>query len=211
MRLLLKVLFESIRFTIKCAFVVLPSFLVFCVLTQPDILINRGKPVIQAAEYAQVHEIMPDTRWSQLKPCGEFINEQKEFAKARQCVNEKVWPDSPISAEVNIPRCFVVTVSSPNVFRLPQTPFNFIPIRTPDGTGLVVGVYQPETRTIFLVENEDAAQTYRHELQHLFLHIHDPITQGGGHFQKIWHECEGPYYVPSVKTKLIDAIRDADK
>lgn len=97
--------------------------------------------------------------------------------------------------DLPIPRCFIVKAQSPNV--LSRDGINFIMIFDMTGVGAVVGVYQPETRTVFVVENTDAALIYRHELQHYFLHIHDPETAGGGHDQPIWQHCEPPYYTPS--------------
>lgn len=207
----LSFLFSAIQVFLKTVAIFLPSFLVFLVLTQPNIWANHGNPVFSVVADNPVHEILPNTTWEHLKPCGIYFNEKEEFDRALQCVNERVWPESPVSEETTIPRCFIVSTSSPDVMRFPDHPFNAIPIITIFGAGLVVGVYQPETHTVFVVENEDAAATYRHELQHLFLHIHDPETGGGGHHQPIWEKCEPPYYEPSAKNKLIDAIRDLDE
>jgi hypothetical protein len=166
-------------------------------------MLNRGVPIVQAKDKAAIHELFPDSTWDDLEPCGKHFNEIKEFNQALQCVNTKVWSKNPLNAEELLPpRCFVIKAQTPNVFTHPELGFNFLPIFDLTGMGAVVGVYQPETKTVFIVENIDAGMIYRHELQHYFLHLHDPITAGGGHFQEIWKICEPPRYTPSVKTKV---------
>jgi hypothetical protein len=182
---------------------VLPSILVFNVLMQPAILLNRGVPIVHKADHTLIHELFPHSTWDDLEPCGKYFNEREEMGKALQCVNTNVWPDSPLNAQkLNPPRCFVVKANSPNVFSSDKMGFNFIPVFDGLRMGGVVGVYQPETHTVFVVENVDAAMIYRHELQHYFLHLHDPETEGGGHHQNIWRQCEPPYYEPSIKVKV---------
>lgn len=208
MRLLFNLLLDSVFVCCKLLSLVLPSVLVYMVLSQPQIIMNRSEKLIVAAHSDKIHEIIPNTRWSDLKPCGQFFDEQAEYEKAIQCVNEKVWSKRPVHP-VNIPRCFIVSSSSPDVFADNSGTFNAILIADGFGRiGSVLGVYQPETRTVFVVENVDSAKVYRHELQHYFLHNHDPETEGGGHDQKIWQHCEEPYYTPSVKAKMIGAINN---
>lgn len=208
MRLLFGLLLTVLTGAIRCAFVVLPSFLVFVVLSRPEIVMNRGVSLVQSADRPKIHELLPNSRWSDLKPCGEFFDEQKNFDQALSCVNSQVWTKSPLSTETAIPRCFVISAGSPDIYSDRSKTFNFIPIADMFGNiGAVVGVYQPETRTVFVVENVDAPKVYRHELQHFFLHLHDPITAGGGHHQEIWHKCEEPYYSPSIEAKMISAIK----
>lgn len=204
MQLLLSALISLIRVTVKLFFAVLPSVLVFAVLTQPDIMMNRGVSIIGRTDHAQIHELFPNSSWNDLEPCGKFFDEQEEFRKARQCVNDNVWPDRQLSTnelDFPIPRCYIVKAHGPNV--LSKDGINFIPIFDGGGIGAVVGVYQPETHTVYVVENVDAKMIYRHELQHYFLHEHDPETSGGGHDQTIWQKCEPPYYTPSDKVKKL--------
>lgn len=159
---------------------------------------QKGQSVITTATNKHViHELFPNATWNDLAPCGVFINEQEEYNKALQCVNTKVWPKNPVM-ETNIPRCFVVKASAVDVHSLDRLGFNFVPIMG----GAVVGVYQPETRTVYLIENIDIKQIYRHELQHYFMNIHVKGSDGGGHFQKIWSECEPPYYDASKEVIL---------
>jgi len=194
---------------LKLFFLLLPTLLFIALVESGKIEIPGPVLIPRHAHEDKIHELFPHTRWHHLKPCGISFDEERHFAKALQCVNEKVWKDSPIpdNREVlPIPRCFIVSVESPDIFSGMNSEFNFVPVMTPFGPGAVVGVYQPETRTVFMVENVDAPMVYRHELQHFFLHIHDPITRGGGHHQKIWKECEEPYYEPSKKSKLIGSL-----
>ena len=198
----MKLLLSLGKFCLDVVSWVLPSFLVLVVLTRPAVMLNRGVPIIQHADHTMIHELFPNSTWGDLEPCGSLFNEAEEFAKAQQCVDEKVWPKTPLKPlKLEPPRCFILKASSPNVFSNPKMGFNFIPMFDGRGIGGVVGVYQPETRTLFIVENIDAAMVYRHELQHFFLHVHDPETEGGGHDQNIWKQCEPPYYTPSDKVK----------
>lgn len=205
MHLFISALFALLRITSKLFFAALPAILVLCVLTQPQILMNRGVPVVGKTDHAQIHELFPNSSWNDLEPCGNYFDELEEFRKARSCVNEKVWPESKLDTnelEFPIPRCFIVKSHGPNV--LSKNGINFLPVIDPlMGIGAVVGVYQPETRTVYVVENIDAAMIYRHELQHYFLHEHDPETTGAGHDQQIWQSCEPPYYTPSAAVKAL--------
>jgi hypothetical protein len=181
-------------------FMALPSVLVLAVLSRPDINANSGVSALGATRHPVIHELFPNSSWNDLVPCGHYFDEQEEFRKARQCVNEKVWANRPLTTnekDFPIPRCYIIKAQSPNI--LSKDGINFLPIFDFTGVGAVVGVYQPETRTVFVVENVDAPMVYRHELQHYFLHEHDPETEGGGHDQNIWQQCEPPYYTPSKK------------
>ena len=216
LRLLASFLFHTLKITVKLGFLILPAFLVLFVLTEPRILMGRGLPYIEEYQAPEVHEIMPHTKWGHMKPCSEFMNEQEEFNKALQCANEKAWPDSPLEGKEHLPlvppRCFVVSTASPDVFSADDGSFNFIPLIGPFGLeGGIVGVYQQESMTVYVVENTDMNAVYRHELQHYFLHLHNPETEGGGHDQHIWSVCEPPYYTPSDKAIEIGRLRGPAK
>lgn len=198
----------------KLFFALLPTIIILQLIASGRIVLDSPSALPRRAQQEMIHDLFPNTKWQHLKPCGTLFDEQEQFQEALQCVNEKVWPTSPIrSTEVFdtiAPRCYIVSVDSPDVAGTRE--FNFLPIVNPftGQIGAVVGVYQPETRTVFVVENVDAKQVYRHELQHYFLHVHDPITQGGGHYQNIWKQCEAPYYTPSEKTKLVGVLLNDD-
>lgn len=205
---IVSIIAKTIHLVCSVLFCVFAGIFVFVAVIQPPIALLRGESVAAQATNAQViHELFPRSSWNDLEPCGLHFNEQEEFNKALQCVNKNVWPESPITKEefTHIPRCFIVKAHSPDVYTSPQAGFNFWPIFEPTPMGIavgaVVGVYQPETRTVYIVENIDAAMVYRHELQHYFLHEHNPETGGGGHDQEIWHKCEPPYYTPSDAVK----------
>lgn len=212
MPLLISAIISLIKFSVRFFFMVLPSILVSYVLLQPQILMNKGVPVVGKTDHALIHELIPNSSWNDLEPCGNYFDEKEEFRKAISCVNEKVWPDSKLNTnelEFPIPRCFIVKAHGPNV--LSKNGINFVPIFDPlMGANAIVGVYQPETRTVFVVENIDAAMVYRHELQHYFLHEHNPETGGGGHDQSIWQKCEPPYYEPSDKAKSLNQDEEED-
>lgn len=186
----------------RAFFIVLPSLLVLLALAAPPLYGERGVSALTATHHDMIHELFPNSSWNDLAPCGLYFNELEEFRTARSCVNKNVWSDRPLTADEKdfpIPRCYILKAHSPNV--LSKSGVNFVPIFDPSGVGAVVGVYQPETRTVFVVENVDAPMIYRHELQHYFLHEHDPETEGGGHHQEIWSKCEPPYYTPSQKAQ----------
>ena len=212
MNLVIKIIQETLVVFSKLFLAVLPSILVLIVLTTPVLPFVSGSSIsIQSSSRPPIHELFPNATWNDLEPCGIHFDEQKEFEKALQCVNNNVWRDTPLEKpeQTHIPRCFIVKANSSDVFTRPDIGFNFLPFFWFSFSGLeigaVVGVYQPETRTVFVVENVDAAMVYRHELQHYFLHMHDPETQGGGHDQEIWHKCEPPYYTPSDKVKPVSS------
>lgn len=215
MRLLINGLKIFCVATFRASVALLPALLVLLTFSLPTV---HPKPVIPTvpgistiahAKDFPAHNFIPKTRWGQLEPCGAHFDEIKEYNKAKQCVNEKVWPEAAGGAitQEYPPRCFVVPAQSADIYRIVDGGYNAIIVFDPiHGIGGVVGFYDPNTRTVFVVENEDAPRIYRHELQHFFLHLYTPETRGGGHYQKIWKECETAYYEPSEKTKLHNAI-----
>jgi hypothetical protein len=200
---------KIIHITSSVAFCIFSGIFVFFSVFAPPISLLSGESIAVNGHSDRqiIHELFPRSSWNDFEPCGLHFNEQEEFNKALQCVNTNVWKDSPIKDETvtHLPRCFIVKANSIDIYSRPDIGFNFVPefIATPLGiqVGAIVGVYQPETRTVFIVENVDAPMIYRHELQHYFLHAHDPETGGGGHHQTIWEKCEPPYYTPSEKVQ----------
>ena len=92
----MKLLLSLGKFCLDVVSWVLPSFLVLVVLTRPAVMLNRGVPIIQHADHTMIHELFPNSTWGDLEPCGSLFNEAEEFAKAQQCVDEKVWPKTPL-------------------------------------------------------------------------------------------------------------------
>jgi hypothetical protein len=204
-----KIIIEAIKFSVKSFsylfFAFLPSILVLIILTTPTINLDPPVKLTTISKNSDIHPIIPNTKWAHLKPCGVYFDEKENFKQALSCVNTKVWADNPLSEELVPPRCFVISTESLDVAST-ESAYNFVPVVTFTGIGAVVGFYHPETQTVYIVENIDADETYRHELQHWFLHLHDPSTAGSGHHQDIWQKCEGPYYKPSLKTKILGAV-----
>jgi hypothetical protein len=143
-----------------------------------------------------------NTEWTHLVPCGVYLNELEEMKTALQCVNSKVYKDSKIPENTVIPRCFVVTAASPDVYSVGGV--NFIPLITLFEKGSILGYFDTDTNTVFVVENLDIKKVYRHELQHYFLKLKGGT--GGGHDQDIWKQCEEPYYDKSDKVKLLEKL-----
>ena len=202
-----------IHTTSSVLFCCFAGIFVFFSIFSPPLSLSNGESILVAgnSEPQSIHELFTRSTWNDFEPCGLHFDENKEFNDALQCVNTKVWPNSPIVDETvtHLPRCYVVKSSSIDIYSRPDIGYNFVPMFEVTSFGIsvggIVGVYQPETRTVFIVENIDAAMIYRHELQHYFLHAHDPATGGGGHDQDIWKKCEPPYYEPSDKVKkMID-------
>ena len=100
---------------------------------------NRGVSVISKVDHAEIHPLFPNSSWNDLEPCGKYFDELEEFRKARQCVNDNVWPERKLETnelEFPIPRCFIVKAHGPNV--LSKDGINFIPIFDGMGVGAVV-------------------------------------------------------------------------
>lgn len=206
---IISILAKTVHYSSSVLFCVFAGIFVFFSIIQPPISLSRGESIAVSghSDRQLIHELFPRSTWNDFEPCGLHFDEQKEFNAALQCVNEHVWSKTPITDDTvtHLPRCFIVKANSIDIYSRPDIGFNFVPefFATPAGiqVGAIVGVYQPETRTVFIVENVDAPMIYRHELQHYFLHAHNPETGGGGHDQEIWQKCEPPYYTPSDKVK----------
>lgn len=195
------------KFLVQLFFLLLPTIILITLIETKQIEIPSARAVPKIVTNAEIiHDLFPNTKWEHLKPCGQFFNEEKEFKEALSC-SLRVWPTGnlhEISLDLTPPRCFIVGVASPDLYGMKD--FNFLPVQTIAGTQGVVGVYQPASRTVYIVENIDSALVYRHELQHFFLHLQEPWTRGGGHYQDIWKKCEPPYYTPSQKARLIGVL-----
>lgn len=204
---MLNIIVKLITNFIFLTLLVSPTFLILNLIASNHTLnLDPAKPVTHINVEKEIHPLIPQTRWGDLSACGEYFDEKLHYDLALSCVNENVWPDSPLPKDT-LPRCFVIKASSADVFKMSD--FNGIPIVGMFGeVGAIVGFYQPETKSIFVVENLDAAAIYRHELQHLFLHLHDPESGGGGHHQDIWRQCEPPYYESSVGVKIQSILEE---
>jgi hypothetical protein len=177
---------------------------------QDVITLITAKPIVKKQiDYpVPTHKILTkNTTWNHLLPCGVYFNEQEELNKALKCVNKKVYNEEQISFQTIAPRCFIISASSPDVYS--NNGVNFVPLVTFFERGSVLGYFDTDTETLFVVENLDAAAIYRHELQHYFLKLKG--GDGGGHYQDIWKQCEPPYYTASDKVKILNKMEKIEK
>ena len=169
------------------------------VFADANALTNAADLTNDLSNAQTVHPAFPSTRWVHTTPCGVAFDEVKEFLRAQACANSTLRLGKP-GLNVPVPRCFIITAASPDVKQKGHV--NFAQI----GSGGIVGLYQPEMFTIFIINNDDAAHIYRHEIQHYLQHLDDPKTGGGGHVGTIWEKCEAAQYTPSTRAR---AIHDA--
>lgn len=192
------------------SFLFLFHFLMLYGTEQNIISLLVAKPVVQKRiNYPPpTHKVLTsNTTWNHLIPCGVYFNEIEEMNTALQCANKKVYIEDPIDESTVIPRCFIISSASPDVYH--RKGYNFIFYNSFFGSGGVVGYFDTDTDTVFVVENEDARKIYRHELQHFFLKLKGGT--GGGHHQEIWKQCEAPYYEESERVKLIHKLEKLEK
>jgi hypothetical protein len=152
------------------------------------ILLNENKPI---------HFFLPFTKQEDLVPCETIINIQREFNKALQCANNKVFYEAPLK-EVTPPTCFIVKKTSPDIHS--RGDLNYLNVSFFKTSG-IVGFYEERTNTTYLVENIDIDMIYRHEMGHYFLKVATG-DGNGAHDHIIWQRCEPPRYSPSSKVHL---------
>lgn len=142
-----------------------------------------------------IHYLIPFTEPKHLKPCSEFIDVVGEFEKALECSNREIFSKAPYSKPITpeIPQCYIITKESPDVHQ--HRVFNYINFSMFTREG-IVGFYEDKTKVIYIVENTDAPQVWRHELQHYFLDLVNG-DGNGAHDDPIWQVCEEPRYTPS--------------
>lgn len=149
-------------------------------------------------DYA-IHYLIPFTKKEDLMPCEKAFDASRNFNEALSCSNSTVFSSSPLK-DVNPPQCYVITGNSPDVMESEDGSFNYI------STSIllverILGFYEEEDQTIYLVETYDMEQVYRHELQHYFLHLKEG-DGNGAHDHAIWQSCEPPTYTPSKAAVL---------
>lgn len=163
----------------------------------PDITNNKDLSEISTLQsFSPIHPLLPFTQWKHLKRCDEVFNMAEELNKALSCANDKVFSQEPyneILTDFEIPTCYVITTSSPDVHQTPV--FNYIAENIFFG-GKILGFYTEHDKTMYLVDNFDIKEIYRHEMQHYFLHIKDG-SGNGSHDHKMWQVCEPGLYSPS--------------
>lgn len=138
--------------------------------------------------------LLPFTKPEHLRTCEDYFDQAKLFEQTLSCANKSVFKSKPLKS-IKIPECYVISVNSPDVIVSPDGVFNFI------GTSIlllnrIVGFYENQAKTLYLVETYDLPLIYRHELQHYFLDLAEG-DGNGRHDHAIWDKCEPPYYQPS--------------
>lgn len=134
-------------------------------------------------------ELIPLTLPKHLVPCDRAIDTASEFKRALDCSKGAI-PGLP--SDLAPPSCFLISASSPDVYRAPEG-FNFITTGI-DMRFQVVGFYDRESRTVYVVENQEAPQIFRHELQHYFLDAVGLVDLG--HKHEVFNTCEPAYFTP---------------
>lgn len=145
------------------------------------------------------HVLLPLTKKEHLTKCSEVFNEKEIFNESLECSN-KVFSKEPYDKTLdpedtfkNNPECFIVSKDSPDVMNASWG--NYINFTLLLQTG-IVGFYDDETNTIFLIENYDQRLVYLHELQHFFLQV--LVGDGDApHASPVWKECLPAYFTPS--------------
>lgn len=157
-------------------------------------------------------ESFPGMYWFHLRTCGQYVREQFQFDLAKKCVQQSIQKEFNRSSTEAYPvllppRCFVIPYTAPGVLYNFKNHANII-LYSGDPMSPIVGLYTPESETIFLVENYDISRVYRHELQHFFMHKYLPeyFWSRKSHDGNVWKDCEPEKYVPSdEQKKLADA------
>lgn len=162
-------------------------------------------------KFGPVNPYFQQTGWDHVKPCGAFFQEKSEFDKAKTCSNAAFQKElnKTIPENLVIPRCFVISKASPQVSYSPLYKMNAVLLRNFIQMFAIVGLYEPESHTIFLVENYDLTKIYRHELQHYFQHIVEPALIERNHEGLVWDVCEPRTYTPSEQQKEIIRLQDS--
>jgi hypothetical protein len=169
-------------------------------------------PNLTFAERADVSSMfLPFTSRADLIKCEDYLDYDKEFEQALDCSVEGCddLREKFESGEVEKPECYVIPASSPDVVN--GNIFNFVMFSS-IYVQQIVGFYDPESKIMYAVENEDTARVVRHELQHYFIDIALGEEYGYGdglHIHEVWFTCEEPYYTIG-KEALKKAKRDLE-
>lgn len=172
---------------------------IFCLIL--ILLFNINIPVysqmLDNKENRPAHYMLPFTTKEYLKPCSDYFNVQEAYEKSLSCSNDKVFSKKPYNKRLNnlkdIPQCLVISKESPDIVK--TRALNYLNITPIIGAG-IVGFYDDDTNTIFVIENFDQILVLIHEYQHYFLRIADGDANGE-HDHNIWKKCSPPKYTPS--------------
>jgi len=203
----MKLLKKICRFIRKLLFV---SFC-FCVGFGAFVVYQmRGfdKPGFDVTQYkvsdnSAIHPLLPFTTWEHIKPCGAYLNESAEFTQSLSCTNLALAMNGDpydLSTEaIPIPACYVITADAGDVVRSGLVNVAVLKYG-PMALGAILGFFDPESYRIFIVENIDMDEVYRHEVQHYLLTLVGlELEQETVHTHLVWDVCESRTYSPSQK------------
>lgn len=199
----------SFVFVLLCVYLIYAILAHFCFVA--FYFSNYGKSIDRITRLGPVHSYFQKTGWDHVKPCGAFFQEQAQFDKAKECSNIAIQKELNKSIPENlvIPRCFVISKTSSDVSYSPLYKMNAVLLRNIIQMFAIVGLYDADTHSIFLVENHDLAMIYRHELQHYFQHVVDPALIEKNHEGLIWDMCEPRTYTPSPQQREIIRLQES--
>lgn len=174
---------------------------------------HSGKSIEAPQSSPMVHRAFPRTSWSHVRPCNQYFDENMNYNRARSCSNAASFFETgqTVSNSVSSPKCFVITSSSPDVRHSPVYKMNGVILYGPISRYVIVGLYEPTSETIFLVENYDLPMIYRHELQHYFQFKIDPEAKKKDHEGLVWDVCEPKTYTPSKEQKEVIDLMNKNK
>ena len=189
------------------------------VLVYNHTVLTKSIPVVRSssdkpADYIS-KSILPYIKWKHVKPCSKVLNQELEWKNTLMCAS-KVFTKKEMKKlrAQKLPECYVMSEKTPGIFKAPS--FNYLPGYDPRESrfGATLGLYATESERIFLVENYDILQIYRHELQHHMFRILGRDKEDTGitaHTHKIWSTCEPPTYTPSKGAVKYYSKRDLNK
>jgi hypothetical protein len=162
------------------------SFFIFAVLSS-----NRSGRVLPSPE---AYKKLGYTMEEHIEPCSAQIEVQNEYIEALKCMKHAGMQIGPYLEWLpKIPECYIIKRESPDVFSGKHN--NFIRLRALGGK--VLGFYTYPSQKIFLVENSDMVETWRHEVQHYVLDVLNIKDKDHSHL--IWAICESrAFYITSA-------------
>jgi hypothetical protein len=145
----------------------------------------------------------PHTTWNDLRSCGEYFDEMQEYKNSRTCTYSSLLHNEKLTAIIDppLPRCYVIGANSKDVVYSHGASANVIMrIDFPSFSVVeILGFYDSDTSTIYIVENFDIDRIYRHEIQHYIIDTVYPGFKDLDHSSSVWSNCEPKTYGPTTK------------
>jgi hypothetical protein len=193
------------RFFLSC-------FVFLCLVSCSSFLKPKVNTKQELPPVDEASELFPLSSPEDFISCDKVFDDEANYNQALECVNnsgvlrEKLNPGPK-------PKCWVVKTTSPDI--KPALSFNYLAkliptlVISPDGrpdfkilTLNILGLFDPLTDNMYVVENIDQDIIYRHELQHHFLKLAN-VENDNSHSSDVWKKCEAATYKPSRKAKII--------